>query len=84
MVLDVNGQPLLLGSERGALRHRPALEHAVHLQAHVVVQAAGGVLLDDEQPALAGARRAERLGRARGVALLPVVVEGGRHRNPLG
>src|SRR6185503_119410 len=83
MVLDVDGQPLLLGLERGPLGNSPALQDTVHLQAHAVVQATGGVLLDDEHPALAAAGRTEGLGRARRVTLLSVVVERYGHRYPL-
>ena len=88
VVLDVHGQALFLRAQRRPLGHRPALQHAVHLEAQVVVQPAGGVLLDDEEaPVLDAGRagrprpRAERLGRALGIALLSVVVEGGGH-NP--
>src|SRR6516225_9261432 len=38
MVLDVHRETLLLGAHRGALRHRPALEHALHLETEVTVE----------------------------------------------
>ena len=53
MILDLNGQRLHRWVEAGPLRHRPAFERAVVLQAEVVVQPAGGVLLNDELPASA-------------------------------
>ena len=81
MVLDVHGQPLLLGPQRRSLGHRPALQHAVHLQADVVMEAPGGVFLDHEQASLAPTPGTEGLGRALGIALLPVGVEGSGH-NP--
>src|SRR3546814_2174559 len=46
MVLDVHREALLAGDEARPLGHRPALQYAVHLQAQVVVQAPGRVLLD--------------------------------------
>ena len=59
VVLDVDGQALLFRAHRRPLRHRPALEHPVHLEAQVVVEAPRRVLLDDEQSAArpGGARR---------------------------
>src|SRR5665647_404319 len=65
----------------GALRHRPALEHAVHLQAQVPVQLAGGVLVDHEDTAQSALARAApppgalRLGGLLEVALLAVCRE---------
>ena len=41
------------GSSDGPSRHRPGLEHAVELQAKIVVQPGRGVLLDDEAQTLA-------------------------------
>ena len=46
MVLDVDGEVVLLRVRRDALGHRPGDEHAVALQAQVPVEAAGVVLLD--------------------------------------
>jgi hypothetical protein len=48
MVLDLDGQPLVGRVHRGSLRDRPRAQHPVDLQAEVVVQRAGVVLLDDE------------------------------------
>ena len=61
MVLDVDGEMLLAGLERDALRDRPARERAVPLETEVVVQPAGIVTLDDEDrllPTLARRRTA--------------------------
>ena len=57
VVLDMDGKPLLAGDEARTLGDRPALEHAVELEAEIVMEAARGVLLDDEAVAGAGARR---------------------------
>ena len=56
VILDVHRQVPLAERERHALRHRPAQEHPVPLEAEVVVEAARGVALDDE---------AERVARLR-------------------
>ena len=48
VVFDLYGETAVFGVEAGAFRHSPALEHAVPAQTEVVVQVAGGVLLDDE------------------------------------
>ena len=48
MVLDMDGEGLLPGLERNALRDRPACEGAVALEPEVVVQSARVVTLDDE------------------------------------
>ena len=69
--------------ERRALGHRPRHEHAVDLQAEVVVEARRAVALDDEPAARAegrrpGGRAGGRLGRLREVALAAVFLE--RHR----
>ena len=57
VVLDVHRQAPDVGVERRALRHRPADQHAVDLEAEVVVQAAGPVALDDEPVTVARRRR---------------------------
>ena len=62
MILDVHGQALLPRVQAGPLRHRPAEQHAVQLEAEVVVQAGRRVLLDQE------AARAVRARSGRGVA----------------
>ena len=48
VIFHLDGQPLIAGHVARALGHRPALEHSVQSKAEVVVQASGGVLLDDE------------------------------------
>ena len=64
VVLDMHGQPLLAGDKARAAGDRPALHHAVKLEAEVVMQAPRRVLLDDEAVALA---RAPCLPRGSGV-----------------
>ncbi len=66
MVLDMHGQPLVAGIERGAFRHRPAPQHAAVLQAEIPVQAAGGVFLDDEDRGGAARRVCRRRLRGHG------------------
>src|SRR3546814_8669412 len=63
-----------------ALGHGPALQHAVELEAEVVVQPACGVLLDDEAVTAAGGRAfaAGRLARLPEITLAPVRLEGRR------
>ena len=80
VVLDVDGEVALAGLERNALRHRPARERAVALQAEVVVERARLVALDDEnRPLPLAFLAAERLRRLRAVALALVLGETG-HR----
>ena len=57
VVLDVDGHAPDLAVEAGALRDGPADEHALDLEAEVVVQPGGSVALDDEPPGRAGAGR---------------------------
>ncbi len=51
MVLDVHRHPLRVRIERRTLRHGPAHEDAIGLEAQVVVQSPGAVTLDDESVA---------------------------------
>ena len=53
VVLDVHGQVALARLERDALRHGPARERAVALEAEVVVEPPRVVALDDEDRLLA-------------------------------
>src|SRR2546426_142337 len=76
MVLDVDGQALFAVADRRALGHRPAREHAVDLEPQIVAEPPRRVLVDDEQVAVRRPAVAKRLGRTRGVALLPALVEG--------
>ena len=48
VILDMDRQTLLARHQARPARHRPALQHAVHLEPQIVVQAPGGVLLDDD------------------------------------
>jgi hypothetical protein len=48
VVLRLDGEPLDRRVGRRLLRDRPALEDAIDLEAQVVVEARGVVLLDDE------------------------------------
>jgi hypothetical protein len=80
VILDVHREPLDGGIERRSLGHRPRQQHAVVLQAEVVVQVTGQVLLHAEEPRRAAAGRPPGLvaggfRRLREVALLTVVVE---------
>ena len=61
MILDLHRQPLLAGDQAWSASDGPALHYAVELEPQVVVEAAGGVLLDDELVALAARLRAARL-----------------------
>ena len=77
VVLGHDGEAFVRGVEGRAFGNRERLEDAVDLKADVVVQAAGVVLLDDEdQPPVAGRPRfGRRLGGEFEVALLFVVFE---------
>src|SRR6202035_2254987 len=82
VVLDLPRQPLLVRIQARPFRHRPALQHAVHLQAEVIVQAARGMLLHHEggpggrcRRAAPGPLAARRLRRAREVPLPPILLE---------
>src|SRR5690606_26320573 len=48
VILDVYCQALVCRIQAGPLGHRPADQSAIQLQAKVVMQIAGGMLLDDE------------------------------------
>ncbi len=80
MVLDVHRESAGGRVEGRALRHGPARQHTVHLQAEVVVQPPGAVALHDERARAAGRHRGagrltSRLRRAREVAHRPIGVE---------
>jgi hypothetical protein len=73
MVFDMDRHALVPGVEAGAFRHGPREHHAVELQAKVVVQARGRVLLDDERKrAGVGFAAFGRLARHGEVALRPI------------
>jgi hypothetical protein len=81
MVLDMDGEALLVGDEARPFRHRPALEHAVQLQAEIVVHPPRGVLLDYVSVAALG--RGLLSGGLRGlgeIPLGPVDIKGLAHR----
>ena len=78
VVLDLHREALLGGVERRPLRDGPRPEDAAPLEAQVVVEAGGGVLLDDEEERAERAARAEGLARGLGGALLPVALESSR------
>src|SRR5262249_53977905 len=75
MVLGLDREPLAVGDETRTVRHRPALEHAVELEAKVVMEPPGRVLLHHELAAEACLRRRRRLRSAVEIALLPVVLQ---------
>src|SRR5690606_15236459 len=75
MVLRAHGEALDGGVVARALRHRPAEQHAVVLEAEIVVKAGGGVLLHHEHAAGALQLAAGRFARLLEVALLVVLGE---------
>ena len=83
MILDVHRQALVIGRQARTPGHGPALQHAIELEAQVVMQPARSVLLDDEQmPTLAG-EFAARLRGAREVALLCILAQSRRRHGSL-
>ena len=81
MILHMHRQPLGRRIEGWPLGHSPRPQHAVVLEAEVVVKPRGQVLLNAEASCRPARRRAtglipRRLGRFREIALAPVVVEG--------
>src|SRR5262249_3245452 len=75
VVLGLHCQALLAGIEARTLGHRPALQDAVELEAEVVRQAPGPVLLDYVRSVLDGAPTPSRLGSQGEVALAAVFAE---------
>src|SRR6267378_6194840 len=78
MILDLHRQSLHFRIERGTLRHSPRHEDSTRLEAEVVVQRAGAVLLNNEEPLDALSLPTLRLGRCREVALALVFAERAR------
>ena len=81
MVFDHHGKPLVGRIERRPLGYGPRAQHAFHLEAEVVMQPGGRVLLHDEHTTGSTAqswRLAEWLRRAVGAALTSIFFE--RHR----
>ncbi len=54
VVLHLHGEPAVMRVDRRAFGHRPGLERPVELQAEVVVQARGVMLLDHEPQKVGG------------------------------
>ncbi len=73
VILDVNGQALVGRVRRRPLRYRPGLEHALELEAKVVVSAPRRMLLNDE-PLPARKGRTERLRSSIGLSLCAITV----------
>ena len=72
VVLDVHRQPAHARVQAGSLGHRPTLEHLAELQAQVIMQSPGVVLLDHEEIAGRADGLAARFGRDREVAFLVI------------
>jgi hypothetical protein len=75
---DARREPLLAGVSGGALGYRPRLQDAVDLQAKVVVVAACGVPLDDEDRFVGSVSTllaASGLGSAPQIALGPILAK---------
>ena len=69
MVFGAHREPFVVGIGAGTARHRPAFEHAVHLEPEIPVQAGGVVLLDHEEMARLDAALALGLARLLEIAL---------------
>ncbi|MNV22051.1 hypothetical protein D3C71_1130080 [compost metagenome] len=52
VILDLDGQPLVAGIEGWSSGHRPGFEYPIELEAKIVMQPSGVVLLDHEPPAV--------------------------------
>src|ERR1043166_1435390 len=78
MILDMHRQALVVGIETRPFGYRPAQQHAVQFQSEVIMQVAGGVLLDSEGKlcSLALADAALGLGGILEIALGVVLLEG--------
>src|SRR5258708_4195739 len=78
MILGRHGQALYRGICLRLLRYRPALQHAVHLEAEIVMQRGRGVLLHDEAKLVPRSRdRTARLRRAIEMALGVIALKAG-------
>ncbi len=76
MILHLHSQPLVRRIERWPLRHRPRFQHALHLQAKVIVQPRGVMLLYHESmPGLASQLSAEVRAFARTYAFVCILRE---------
>ena len=74
VILDLDGQALVVRIERGSARYRPGLEHAIEFEPEIVMQPRRIVALDDEaQPLpLRDSRFAGRLGGQAEVAFCAI------------
>src|SRR6185503_7970915 len=81
VVFHLDRKALVAILQRWPLRHGPGLEHAVALQAEVVMQTSRRVLLDHEQqrPAPVGRKLRRGLGCARERSLFSVAFERAFH-----
>jgi hypothetical protein len=75
MILDVHGHLPGTRIKRRTARHRPAREHPVHLEPHVVVQPPRAVALHHEPADVPIAAGAARLGGAGEIALSAILLE---------
>ena len=80
MVFDVRRQPAFGGIQRGPFRDRPADEHALHLEAEVVVQPRCPMLLHNETVSSAGLGCALRFRSLAEIAFSLVIGKRTRHR----
>jgi hypothetical protein len=71
MILDLHREPLDGRIGHGTLGHRPRLEHAVELEAEVVVEVRRGVLLHDERERFVGGAVTRAAGRLRSAGEVP-------------
>jgi hypothetical protein len=78
MIFHLNGQALVGGIEGGSLGNGPGFQDAADLQPEIVVQAGGGVLLDDKNFLAFAVGFPARLGRF-GESPLASVLGQGRH-----
>jgi hypothetical protein len=77
MILHFDREPLVMGIERRALRHRPGLEDTVELEPQIVMQPARIMLLDHEPPLLRGRNRCVATGFG-GLLEIPLLSIGGQ------
>src|SRR5258708_12530414 len=85
MVLGLHRKALVGGGEARSFRHRPALQHALELEAKVIVQASRRVALDVivQRLLFCAALRTPRLRSAREIAHLAIALQAiGHARRP--
>ncbi len=78
VIFNLHREPFFTNAQRGAFRHRPALEHAVGFQPEVVMARAGVVQLhhEDRSPRRRAAALGIRLGGAIEAAFAAVFLQG--------